>query len=171
MTSPTQMPNPPRSRPRAAAKPSGARRVHAPKLNGKNVRLKLLKWLVFEVLFSMLALAFQWAHYAARGDCSKLGTVIAHGELLLVSAAIVAAGVGDLAKAGLTSKLRGTKMTLIGGGMAVVATSAWFYSEVASSVDASDGGVKPAVAVCVSGVVAVVSLALSIACMIAAEVR
>lgn len=141
-----------------------------PGVDKRVVQIKLIKWLLFEVLFSLMALAFNWGHTALNlnNNGSSLATVAGRGELLLISAAIVAAGVGDLIKEGLNTKLQGTKMLLTGLGMEMVATSAWLYSEVASS---EPNGINPSTTVGLSAVVTLSSLTIAIACMIVAEVK
>jgi hypothetical protein len=154
----------------SASAPPTTAVVTAGGVDGGEIRLKLLKWLFFEVAFALLALVFNWADGAIHGMGFGLAGALGRGEFLLVAAAVVAAGVGDLVKGGLNSRIRGTKISLIGSGMAIVASSAWFYAEVATPGSASSG-IDQSVTVVVSACVGLVSFVLSIACLIAAEVR
>src|SRR3569833_3117170 len=75
------------------------------------VRLKLLKWTFFEIIFALLPLAFNWADSVIHGLGANAAQVLGRGELLLVSVAIIAAAIGDLVKGGLGTTIRGWKIS------------------------------------------------------------
>src|SRR5687768_2260413 len=67
------------------------------------IRRKLAKWLFYEVAFALLPLGFAWKERMVRGEEADWFAILGRGELLLVSVAIVAAGIGELISNGMHS--------------------------------------------------------------------
>jgi hypothetical protein len=57
---------------------------------------KLVRWLIFSVVISLLPLLFRFALEATDGKSPTLSDLLSQGELLLISSAIAAAAVGEL---------------------------------------------------------------------------
>jgi hypothetical protein len=133
------------------------------------LRKKLAKWMFFEVVFALLPLLFSLASALVHKQGWDFYGALGRGELVLVAAAIIAASVGDLVKNGLAGPLPGTKLSLIGTGMALVAAAGWFYSEAAPTAGRSE--LEIAVIVSVSALIGTAAFFLSLFCLVVAEVR
>jgi hypothetical protein len=134
------------------------------------IRLKLLKWIFFEIIFALLPLVFDWADGAIHGKGTSLAKVLGRGELLLVSVAIMAAAIGDLVKGGLNSRIRSLKVSLVGFGMILATGATWLYAEVAVA-PCESSGIAMRVTVIASICVASAAILSSVGCLIAAEVK
>jgi len=139
-------------------------------LDWREVALKLLKWIMFEVIFALMPLAFNWASAELKHKNAGWEEILGRGELLLVAVAIVAAGLGDLSNRGMNNRLRGTKQTLIGVGCILICASTWLYSQVAV-LPGEANSVDLGAVVVISLAVAPSAMFLSLVCSIAAEVK
>lgn len=106
----------------------------------------LIRWLIFSVLLGLLPIAASLLRLLTRGDAPSVASLIAHGELLLPTASISAAAIGEL----LGSEGRRRTLGLISGGVAtlVLMLSCFYYAEVTGAVP----GVRPLDSTIVSGI-------------------
>ena len=109
----------------------------APALN------RLARWLIFGVLLALVPLIFSWAARQMRSQPSDLHTVLANGELFLVTAAISGAAVGELV--GVVRSARQPFWEIVAGGccLIVVVLSAHLFADIAA-VRATAATVDPA---------------------------
>ncbi|WP_133908070.1 hypothetical protein [Actinophytocola oryzae] len=141
-----------------------------PHLDKREVALKLLKWVLFEVLFAILPLFFAWASAALKHKDTGWGQTLGRGELLLVAVAIIAVALGDLASHGLNDRLRAWKLGLFGIGILLVCVASWLYSQVATLPgEVSDVDIEAVVVI--SFIVAPTAMFLSLVCAVVAEVK
>ncbi len=93
---------------------------------------KMVRWVIFSVVIALLPIIFNYLSMLTKGLPTSLEIVISRGELLIVSAAINAAAIGELFGSGTTNK-RIPK--IIAGGVCVIIlllTSLWFADIVAT---------------------------------------
>ncbi len=80
---------------------------------------RLIKWLFFSILIALLPLAFTWIYSYINNLERSYVDIVGRGELLLISASICAAALGDLI--GTSHQRKGTTIAAyIAGGSAVV---------------------------------------------------
>lgn len=58
--------------------------------------VKLLKWLIFTVIFSLVPLLFEWIFRLTRTEDTTLLGLMSHGELVLILVPICAASAAEL---------------------------------------------------------------------------
>ncbi len=92
---------------------------------------KLIRWCVFGVAIALIPVAFCWASLLTAGKSATLDRVLENGALLLITAAISGAAIGELVGSG---KARIKLKLWAGGGCVVVlmACSLW-YAQVSST--------------------------------------
>ncbi|WFE95937.1 hypothetical protein [Micromonospora sp. WMMD987] len=139
-------------------------------LDMREVGLKLSKWFLFEVVFALVPLGFNWLGSILHGGGSGINVILGRGELLLVSTAIVAASLGDLVNKGLNPQLRGFKQLLVGVGIFLIVAATWLYAEAAATPGEA-ATVDLGLVVTLSLTVALVAIILSMACLVVAEVK
>lgn len=139
-------------------------------IDRKEVGLKLSKWFLFEVVFALVPLGFNWLGSVLHGGQSGAGAILGRGELLLVASAIVAASIGDVVNKGLNPQLRGFKQLLVGVGILLIVAATWLYAEAAAP-PGQVIAVNVNLVVTLSIVIASVAIILSMACLIVAEVK
>lgn len=77
---------------------------------------KLVKWLIFGVILALVPLAFVWFCRLIFGQDITLESLLSRGDLLLITAGLCAAGIGEMIGSG--GALKGAK--IISGGLSVV---------------------------------------------------
>jgi hypothetical protein len=96
---------------------------------------RLVKWIVFSVVISLLPLAADWANRISQGRSGisedVLAEVLAHGELLLISAAIAADAVGDLI--GSRPEFKMLKYLAGGACLAIILFGSLWYADIAAN--------------------------------------
>lgn len=91
---------------------------------------KLVRWFIFSVLIALLPIVFAYWHIATDGKHPNWASIVAHGELMLVSVALAADAIGELIGRGAAKPL---KKILAGGGCTITVISASFYFADVSS--------------------------------------
>ena len=96
---------------------------------------RLVKWILFSVIISLLPLVADGVNRISQGRSgigqSVLTEVLAHGELLLVSAAIAADAVGDLIGSGPEFKM--LKYLAGGACLAIILFGSLWYAGIAAN--------------------------------------
>ena len=92
---------------------------------------KLTRWLIFSVVVALLPLVVNLLSLATRGRTPSFSLVSSHGELLLVSAAIAAGGIGELF--GSSANYRTRKITAGGGCVIVFFISSFWFADLSST--------------------------------------
>lgn len=92
----------------------------------------LLRWLFYSVMLGLLPIFAGWFNARLGEGGTSWSQVIAHGELLLPTAAICAASIGEL----VAGKVRHAPLALISGGVAtlVLALSCMYYVLVSTAI-------------------------------------
>jgi len=96
----------------------------------KPASVKLLKWVVFSVALAVAPLLLNALRCITRKDIAfTLTGLLERGELLLVSAAIAASAVGDLATSGITTAQK-SKIVLGGIASGIILLSSWLFADI-----------------------------------------
>ncbi|MEV2267785.1 hypothetical protein [Nonomuraea africana] len=104
--------------------------------------LRIHRWILFEVFFALMPIIFNYANSRMIGVPASYATLVGKGELLLISGAICAAGMGELV-ASITkksatpqsgSRFAGLKITLIATSAILIAGTSWFYASTAERI-------------------------------------
>ena len=129
---------------------------------------KLVRWLVFSVAISLLPLVFNFLRAYGRGATPSLIDLNAHGELLLISAAIAAAAIGELVASG--GRYQIAKIIAGGGCVLVLAVASLWFADI--SAPTSSGALVDYVRVSnASTVVFMFTVISSASCVVLSEVR
>lgn len=118
--------------------------------------VRLIRWLVFSVIVALLPLAFN----ALRLRTLDPAAIYGRGELLLVTAALTAAAIGDLLGPE-ASQARVVGKLFIAGGCVVdlVLASAWF-GDISAALRGAEGiGTDPSHVAAMSGVLFALAVA------------
>lgn len=94
------------------------------------VRLKVGRWAIFSVAFALLPIGANGLSGLTRGRSVDFDGLVGRGELLLVTAAIAAAAAGELFGR-LETRLRGTRLVLVGLSFLVVCVTSYWFADVA----------------------------------------
>ena len=98
----------------------------------------LMTWSLFGVLLALVPIAFSGISAWIRGQTIGFSDVIGVGELLLVSAGVSAAALGELARQR-TDHLRRARAILTGAGVITILLAGLLFADVAGSIrDAED---------------------------------
>jgi predicted Kef-type K+ transport protein len=136
-----------------------------PKLRG--VGVGIARWAVFAVLLALLPIGVNALITITDGH--ELGVVglLEHGELMLVSAAVVGAAIAELMADGVT-KLGGVRVGVgVGGGLVVVAASVWFAVIATGERDGSE--LDPGTVATGSLIVFLLAVVAGLSCVVVAE--
>jgi hypothetical protein len=133
---------------------------------------RLLRWALFSVIIALLPLVFRfvWDHTQMQVRNPSIASLLDEGELLLISAALAAAAIGELLpQAWRTSPAVSSpppQTVIISSGCSVITVlfSSLYYAAVSSS-----STVKPNVVAIVSVVLFLISLVSSAGCVILSE--
>lgn len=96
---------------------------------------KLVRWLVFGVVFALLPLFFNYLKAYGRGATISPADLSAHGELLLISAAIAAAAVGELLASGRRYQI--AKIIAGGGSVLLLAVASLWFADISTLAPAT----------------------------------
>ena len=94
---------------------------------------KVIRWLIFSVLIALLPIGFNYLSMKTKSIPTSLEIICAQGELLIVSAALNAAALGELFGSGPASLMIAK---IIAGGVCVIIlllTSLWF-ADIAATI-------------------------------------
>lgn len=97
--------------------------------------LKTLRWLLFGAGFALIPILFGFLRMATRGQSLSISGVTSRGELLLISAGIGGAAIGELIASG-TKKRPGAKLACGSACAAVLLLSGLWFSDISSLLDA-----------------------------------
>jgi hypothetical protein len=98
----------------------------------KRMAEKLVRWLVFSVIFALLPLAFNYLRISIRGTAPTLALLLSRGELLLVCAAIAATAIGELIGSGGERKI--AKYVAGGGCVFVLFLASALFAEISTAI-------------------------------------
>jgi hypothetical protein len=93
---------------------------------------KLMKWGVFSVLLALVPLGVSWLIQMTHNQNPTLESILAHGELLLITAALCATATGDLIGSG-NSLLTG-KYVAGGFSLVIVLAAAIYFADIAATL-------------------------------------
>jgi hypothetical protein len=129
------------------------------------VARSLGRWAAFAVFLALLPVIVNVLGSVTRGESLRFVPIMEHGELLLVSAAIVGAAIAELIGPGSKVALR----VAVGafGGFLVLTTSVWFADVAGALRDGSQ--VDGETVAWGSLVVFVLAFLAGVACIVAAE--
>ena len=101
------------------------------------MRTRLIRWLIFSVVVSLVPLLLAYASDQTRGGTPTLVSILSKGDLLLISTALAAAAIGDLLPAAQAMPVRAM---LAGGGcvVSVLFGSSYYAAIVTGSVARPD---------------------------------
>lgn len=91
---------------------------------------RVVRWFVFSVVLALLPLAFRFAWQSTSSNTPTVANILSQGELLLVSAAIAAAAVGELVARGRQSPIM--QILACGGCIGSVLFSSLYYAVVST---------------------------------------
>ena len=94
---------------------------------------KLLRWLIFSVIVALLPFIFNSLTLLLNGTFPSIVLVCSNGDLLLVSAAISAAALGELIGND-TNKKKIAKIFAGGGCLAILILASYLYAYIANSL-------------------------------------
>lgn len=99
---------------------------------------KLVRWALFGVVIALLPIAFSGFKILHRGEAFDHSLLLSDGELLLVSAGIAAAAIGEIVASGANAKI--LKVVCGAGATALLMISSFSFADIASlSPTLSDG--------------------------------
>ena len=100
-----------------------------------DILYSLVRWGIFAVAIALLPILISILGSVTRGDDVGFVELLQNGELFLVSAAIVGAGIADLVAEG-GSRFRTLKLTTGGAaGLVAITAAAWFADVAAGRRD------------------------------------
>ena len=94
---------------------------------------KLVRWLVFSVAIALLPLAFNGLKVLGRGETLTFVSLCSRGELLLISAAISAAAIGELVGRGGGKAI--PKLLAVGSCVIILALASWWFADVSFAIN------------------------------------
>ena len=101
------------------------------------IRDTLMRWGLFSVAFALLPIGFNALSAVTRGAVISLESLVANGELLLVSVAISAAATGEVFDHDGAS-LRGTRLFLVGMSIIIICLASLWFADIANAVRANE---------------------------------
>ena len=98
---------------------------------------KLLRWMLFGVVFAVLPIVFNFLSAVTRGQSIALSSLTSHGELLLVSVGISAAATGELfgREAG---PLRSFRLFVVGMSLIIVCVASLWFADIAGAIRSNE---------------------------------
>jgi hypothetical protein len=100
------------------------------KYGRNNMSAKLLRWLIFGVLLALVPLVFSWFCRLIFSEDASLKTLLSQGELLLITAALCAAAIGELL--GSDDKQKNWKIISGGASLMILIFSALIFSVISN---------------------------------------
>ncbi|MFJ6951606.1 hypothetical protein [Micromonospora aurantiaca (nom. illeg.)] len=97
------------------------------------IRTKLARWFFFGVTIAVMPIFANALSALSRSTDTSYENLVGRGELLLVSAGIAAAGVGELF-ARQETKLKTPRLMLVGAGLLLVCLSSYWFADIASAI-------------------------------------
>jgi hypothetical protein len=129
---------------------------------------KIVRWLIFSVVIALLPLAFNYIRILIQGTNPTLVVLLSRGELLLVSAAIAAAAIGELIASG--EEWRIAKYVAGGGCVSVLFLTSALFAEI-SNATYSGAAVNSALISSSSALLFGFAVVSSASCIVLAELR
>jgi hypothetical protein len=103
----------------------------------KIVREKILRWIIFSVLFALLPFLGNYFVEISKGHEVTLGSLFGNGELLLVGVTLCGVGLGELF--GIASSKTATPPVqtyiVAGGSLMVVVLASLYYANISSGTE------------------------------------
>jgi hypothetical protein len=93
---------------------------------------ELLKWFALGVVVAALPIIFNGVDFAIREQAFSFRALARHGELFLVSVAIIAASLGELPMAQLSGWTRVARTLLLGSSIVLICLCSLCFADVAS---------------------------------------
>ncbi len=97
---------------------------------------KLLNWLIFSVAMALLPIVFTALSLRTRGNAVDFATLVSHGELLIVAAALSARGVGEILLARSPNSL--TRTIVGGAALVILGLASLYFADVAAGHRSGD---------------------------------
>jgi hypothetical protein len=91
----------------------------------------IVRWLIFVVALSLLPVGIGAFSIVTRDEAVDFIRLLGHGELLLISTAVVGSALADLVSAG-DSRFRTLKLSVGGGAALVVLAAAVWFAQIAT---------------------------------------
>ncbi|HUF08553.1 MAG TPA: hypothetical protein VMO47_04475, partial [Rhodothermales bacterium] len=128
------------------------------------MRAKIIRFVVYGVVVALLPIAIKCIHMVMYGESLSLPSILSNGELLLVTVALTAGGIGEVVSSG--NKLGATKLLAAGGCVIILVLSAAWFGQISASLT---NGVAFDRSIVASGslIIFVVAFAASLTCVIA----
>jgi hypothetical protein len=98
--------------------------------------MKVVRWSIFSVAFALLPIGVNGLSAATRNRGIAYDDLVGRGELLLVTAAIAAASAGELF-GDKESRLRTTRLFLVGMSFLVVCLSSYWFADIAAGLQSN----------------------------------
>ncbi len=98
---------------------------------GTTMTEKVLRWMIFSVVLALIPLLANALITVTFGASLTLTGMLEHGELLLIAAALSAAGAGELFGTSNTNKLK--KITAGGGSILILLSAAIYFASISSA--------------------------------------
>jgi hypothetical protein len=132
--------------------PSQPPSSQAPKVHWHDRAINALRWLIFSVAFALIPFLFGIASLHFHRQPITFKNTIFHGELLLVSIAILCESIGDIILADSDKPLfRATKLIIVGLDLLVFGFACYFFSDiVTTSAHLTDPNTLKSIADCVN---------------------
>lgn len=133
------------------------------------IRERLLRWAMFGVIFAILPILFNFLSAITRSQDIAVNSLIARGELLIVSVSISAAAAGELFGRE-EGQLRSFRLFLVGMSFIIVCVASLWFADIAGAVRAHESINESAVAIG-SVIVFLSSITTAGCCIVLSEFR
>lgn len=130
------------------------------------MRSKVIRFVIYGVVVALLPIAIKCIHIVMYGEVLTLPAILSNGELLLVTVALTAGGIGEVVSSG--ESLGATKLLAAGGCVIILVLSAAWFGQISASLTNSVAYDRSIVA---SGSLTIFILAFvsSLTCVVASE--
>jgi hypothetical protein len=91
---------------------------------------KLIKWLVFSVLLSLVPLLANYGLHRINKHAIDLTLLLSHGELFLIASALTGTALGEVVVAGRSRKHERWRLCSAGGNLLIVILASMFFAFV-----------------------------------------
>ena len=99
-----------------------------------HILLRLLIWLIFDVIVSLTPFVFGYLQAIDRDEAFHFSDVLGSGQLLLVAVAIAASAIGELIAIEVTDMQKVPKVLALGLAFLVVIVSALWFGDITASI-------------------------------------
>jgi hypothetical protein len=113
----------------------------APAASSTEVKERFSRWLIFTVLIALLPIFFNGLAVVNRNERLVWKTLLAHGELYLISVAITAAAFGEMVGRE-SSRRRLARMWLSGLSCALIVVESFLFADTASIARNAEGTIN-----------------------------